>query len=156
MSLVTFSSISLLAIIYFVVMPKNLNTLELTMIIILVVYLDSNFMDISMLNLGTFKLTEKHHDQLTFYLTFTVLYPLFIATSLNLLRSFRFNFIKILIPFITISIIVGFDELIRHLAVIEYKNWNWPADFLQWLIIWMICYFTHILFRKLVMKELKQ
>lgn len=156
MSLVIFSSISLLAVIYFTVKPKNLTPLELAMIMILVVYLDSNIMDIIMLNLDRIILSDHRHDHISFYCTFTLLYPLMIAWNLDHISSARSKSFKIFFALLTISSITGFESLSRYVKVVKYSDWNWRFDFVQWLSIWLVCFFVHKMFRNLVLKELKE
>ncbi|MFJ5714075.1 hypothetical protein [Neobacillus sp. NPDC093127] len=156
MSLVIFSTISLLAAIYFAVKPKNLNTLELAMIMILVVYLDSNFMDIAILNLKRFIVSDKPADRFSFYLTFILLYPLVIAWSIDRLYSLPHKALKVLFSLFTIMLIVGSEQLTKYVKAVNYVDWNWRLDIAQWLTIWLISYILHLLFRKLVLKELNQ
>lgn len=156
MAFVIFSTISLLAVIYFAVMPKHLNALELAMIMIVVVFLDSNFMDIAMLNHDRFKLPRNHFKINSFYLTFTVLYPIIVAWSINQLSVMQSKPLKIFFFLFTVLAITGFEQLSKYLKVVKYVNWNWRLDLIQWLAIWLTTYFIHVLFRKLIMKELKQ
>ncbi|WP_144554968.1 hypothetical protein [Bacillus sp. X1(2014)] len=156
MSLVIFSTICSLVIIYFAVMPKNLNTLELALIMILVIYLDSNVMDIVMLNLKSIKLSDKLAGIVTFYLTFLVLYPLVLAWNIDRLYSTHHKSVKIGLSLFTILLIAGLESLTKIVNAVNYVNWNWQKDIVQWVIIWLISFGSHLLFRKLVLKELKQ
>ncbi|MEH7096639.1 hypothetical protein [Neobacillus vireti] len=154
MSFTIYSTISLFAIIYCTVRPKILNTLELTMIFLVVMYLDSNVMDLVMLNLDRIVLGKTSSDRFTFYLSFIVLYPLIIACSLDHLRKVKAGFAKVLLILLAVFSIVGLENGLKYLQVLTYKNWNWSLDLLQWLCIYMITFFLHYLFRKLVLKEL--
>lgn len=154
MAFTIYSTISLLAIIYCTVRPKILNTLELTMIFLVVMYLDSNVMDWVMLNLDSIDLGKTASDRFSFYLSFIVLYPLIIACSLDHLRKVKAVLARVLLILLAVLSIVGLENGLKYLKVLTYKNWNWSLDLIQWLSIYMITYFLHYLFRKLVLKEL--
>ncbi|EKN64736.1 hypothetical protein BABA_22648 [Neobacillus bataviensis LMG 21833] len=156
MSLVIFSTVSLIAVIYFAVKPKSLTPLELVMIVILVIYLDSNVMDIVMLNLKRIHLSENLAGQFAFYCTFILLYPLMIAWNIDHISSIRHKLGKFIFVLLTILTITGFESLSKYVKVVTYVNWNWWLDLAQWLTIWLATYFIHKLFQKLVLKELKQ
>ncbi|MFB5193325.1 hypothetical protein ACE198_00190 [Neobacillus sp. KR4-4] len=156
MSLVIFSTICSLVIIYFTVMPKNLNILELAFIIILVIYIDSNVMDIVMLNLESIQLSDKIAGIITFYLTFLVLYPLVVTWNIDRLYSTDHKLMKIGLSLFTILLIVGLENLAKIVDAVNYVNWNWQYDLIQWVTIWLFSVGCHHLFRKLVLKELKQ
>jgi len=156
MSLVIFSTISLVAAIYFAVKPKNLTVFELALIMLVVILLDSNIMDIVMLNIDRISLSDKRTDYFSFYCTFILLYPLMIAWNIDHISSIRFKPLKIFLSLFTILTITGFESLTKYLKVVKYVNWNWRLDLAQWLTIWLVSYFSHKLFRKLVLKELKQ
>ncbi|MED4206312.1 hypothetical protein [Neobacillus mesonae] len=156
MSFVIFSTISILAVIYFAVMPKNLNALELAMIMIVVVFVDSNFMDIAILNLHLFKLPDNHADIFTFYLTFTILYPIIVTWSIDRLSAIARKPLKLVPPLFAVLVIVGFESLTKYVKAVKYIDWNWKLDFVQWFSIWLVTYFIHLLYKKLIMKELKQ
>lgn len=156
MSLVIFSSISLLAAIYFKVKPKHLTTLELAIIMITVVYLDSNIMDIIMLNLDKISLSNHRHDHISFYLTFTLLYPLMIAWNLDHISGIHSKWGKIFFVIVTIIALTGFEYLSRYLKVVNYSDWTWQMDVVQWVAIWLAAFFVHRQFRKLIVKELAQ
>ena len=155
MSLTIYSTISLIAAIYCTVRPKILNTLELTMIFLLVMYLDSNIMDLVMLNFKAIELTDKTSAHVTFYLTFIVLYPLIIACCIDHCRKVQGSWLKIFLILAAVAAIVGLETGLTYLHVLTYKNWNWTYDFAQWLCIYIVTYYLHFLFRKLVLKELK-
>ncbi|MFK9091837.1 hypothetical protein [Bacillus salipaludis] len=155
MSLAIFSTISLIAAIYFAVKPKSLTALELAMIIILVIYLDSNIMDIVMLNLDRISLSDKQTDHFSFYFTFVLLYPLMITWNLDHIHTIRLKSLKVFFSLLTIFTITGFESLTKYLKVVKYVDWNWRLDFAQWLTIWLVSFLIHKLFRKLVLKELK-
>jgi len=154
MAFALYSTITLLAVIYCTVRPKVLNTLELTMIFLVVMYLDSNIMDFVMLNLKGIVLAKSTAARFTFYLTFIVLYPLIIACSLDHIRKINAKLLKVLMILASVMVIVGLERGLTHLNVLTYKNWNWLLDFAQWLCIYLITYCLHSLFRKLVLKEL--
>jgi|SRR3954447_1844749 hypothetical protein len=155
MAFTIYSTISLLAIIYCTVRPKILNTLELTVIFLLVMYLDSNIMDLVMLNLKGIELSKQTSGRFTFYLTFIVLYPLIIACSIDHLRKLQSKLLKALIILVAVAAIVGLENGLTYLNVLTYKNWHWSYDFVQWFCICLVTYFLHSLFRKIVLKELK-
>ncbi|MEH7418138.1 hypothetical protein V7266_22990 [Neobacillus drentensis] len=156
MSLTIYSTISLIAVIYCTVRPKILNTLELTMIFLLVMYLDSNVMDLVMLNSKRIEMSRTSADRFTFYLTFIVLYPLIIACSLDHLRKVQAKLGKILLILLAVSAIVGLESGLKYFKVLTYKNWNFSFDLVQWLCTYSITYFLHHLFRKLILKELNR
>ncbi|WP_160725510.1 hypothetical protein [Bacillus sp. USDA818B3_A] len=155
MSLTIYSTISLLAVIYCTVRPKILNTIELMMIFLLVMYLDSNMMDILMLNYKRIVLGTTNSARFTFYLTFIVLYPLIIACSMDHIRKVQIKFIKVLIILAAVFSIVGLEQGLKLSKVLTYNHWHWSYDLIQWLCIYLITYYLHSLFRKLVLKELK-
>ncbi|MFZ7946308.1 hypothetical protein [Neobacillus sp. 19] len=156
MPLMIFSTISLIAVIYFTVKPKHLTTLELAMLIILVIYLDSNIMDIAMLNLERIHLSKNLSDQFSFYCTFILLYPLMIAWNIDHIHTIRLKSVKIVFSLLTILSITAFEGLTNYLKIVKYSSWNWRMDLVQWLSIWLVTYSVHKLFQKLVLKELKQ
>lgn len=96
MAFTIYSTITLLAVIYCTVRPKILNSLELTMIFLLVMYLDSNMMDLITLNIKGIILSKKSQDLFAFYLTFIVLYPLIISCSLDYIRKIQAKLGKVL------------------------------------------------------------
>ena len=154
MSFTIYSTISLIAAIYCTVRPKILNTLELTMIFLLVMYLDSNIMDLVMLNFKAIVLADKTSAHFTFYLTFIVLYPLIIACCIDHCRKVQAKWLKIFLILAAVAAIVGLENGLTYLNVLTYKDWNWSYDFAQWLCIYIITHCLHFLFRKLVLKEL--
>ncbi|MBM7654407.1 hypothetical protein [Neobacillus cucumis] len=154
MAFTIYSTITLLAVIYCTVRPKILNSLELTMIFLLVMYLDSNMMDLITLNIKGIILSKKSPDLFAFYLTFIVLYPLIISCSLDSIRKIQVKLGKVLMILLAVFSIVGLEQGLRYFKVLIYQNWNWSFDIIQWLCIYLITYFLHSLFRNLVLKEL--
>ncbi|MEH7116544.1 hypothetical protein V7128_03840 [Neobacillus vireti] len=154
MAFALYSTITLLAVIYFTVRPKVLNTLELTMIFLVVMYLDSNIMDFVMLNVKGIVLAKSTAAHFTFYFTFIGLYPLIIACCIDHIRKMKAKLFKVLMILAAVMSIVGLEQGLTQLNVLTYKNWNWLYDFAQWLCIYLITYYLHSLFRKLVLKEL--
>ncbi|PLS01432.1 hypothetical protein [Neobacillus cucumis] len=154
MAFAIYATISLFAVIYCTVRPKVLNTLELTMIFLVVMYLDSNIMDFVMLNLNGIVLAKATSARFTFYLSFIVLYPLIIACSIDHIRKIKAKLGKVLIVLAAVMAIVCLERGLTNLDVLTYRNWNWLYDFAQWLCIYLITCCLHSLFRKLVLKEL--
>ncbi|WP_042354060.1 hypothetical protein [Bacillus rubiinfantis] len=155
MSFVIFSTICLLAVIYFTVMPKNLYAIELAMILFVVVFVDSNWMDLAILNLHRFKLPDSHSEIFSFYCTFTILYPLIVGWSIDRISSLKQSWLKILIAVFSIFLITILETLTRYLNVITYLDWSWQWSLFQWLVIWLFSFIIHQFFRKLIVKELK-
>lgn len=156
MPLVIFSSITIMAIIYFICIPKKINALELSVIALVVIYLDSNFVDIILLNLDRFEISEHPIDIVTFYINLIILFPLIIVWSVNFFCRIKALLGKLLIIVFTTSLITAIESVSEQFKIVEFVHWEWWWTFLQWFLTWIISYFIRLWFRRLLLKELER
>ncbi len=148
MNIAIISSITILILISFCVMPKKLHMFEIIFIWLVVWLLMHPLSWIIYVNLTWIKVSTKLADFWTYAFDRLILFPLLIVLFFEASLRFNRKSAKCSILFVAIFILMLNEYGLLKLGVLHDVKWNIVASFIEKSFILFVSYFLWMLFRK--------
>ncbi|WP_174613457.1 hypothetical protein [Virgibacillus ihumii] len=139
----------------FVIMPKKLSIIENTITFLLLLIITINISWIIIEELKLIKQTQEGIKYVVYLLNRSVIIPMTLITQLNVLHQSNSVARFILTTAVSLIFLLGLRALSVYFDIIGYLKWNFGYDILYFIILHLIAYYAHQLFRRLTRSEVE-
>ncbi|MFD2749177.1 hypothetical protein ACFSUM_02015 [Virgibacillus siamensis] len=137
----------------FVIMPKKLSIIENTVTFLLLLVITINVSWIIIEELKLIKETQDSIKHAAYLLNRSVIVPLTLITQLNILHQSNSVTRFILTTAVSLIFLLGLRAFSVYFNIISYLKWNFGYDILYFILLHLIAYYAHQLFRNLTRNE---
>lgn len=147
-----FLSITVIAMISFIVTKKNLHLFEIMFIWMIAIIIDHNFMTVVAANLGMYEFAHNPSRYWALSLVRIILFPLLIVWYFDKTAA-RKHTKWICLPF-GIGLLIGLEYLCDVLNVFNHTHWKLWWSLIEWFIVFLVLNYAWLWYRNTLRREM--